>query len=327
MDAAKRHDAITDVAGIKVGHWTDLDAATGCSVVLCEAGATGGVDVRGAAPGTRETDLLRPGTLVDRVHAVLLTGGSAYGLDAAGGVMRWCEEHGIGFSYGGVVVPIVPAAVLFDLNVGLGDVRPDAAAGYAAAEAAAAGAVAEGSVGAGTGAKVAGALGPEGAFKGGIGTASEATASGIVVGALVAVNAAGDVIDADGTVIAGPRDAEGEMQSTQELLRQGRVPPARPENTTLAVVATNARLNKEEANRLAALAHDGFARAINPVHTLADGDVAFALATGEREASRAELRALEALASLAVQRAIVKAVLAATSLAGVPSVSEWRGRG
>ncbi len=320
LSAAPRHDAITDVAGIRVGHWTDAAAATGCTVILCEGGAVGGVDVRGGAPGTRETDLLRPGMLVDAVHGVLLTGGSAFGLDAAGGVMHWCEERGIGLGFGGARVPIVVGANLFDLNLGRSDVRPDAASGYAAAASATDGPVAAGCVGAGTGATVAKALGLDHAFKGGIGSASE-DLGGFVVAAIAAVNAGGEIVDSsDGSVIAAPRGADGSFVDTLAVLRDGAA-ATRPESTTLAVVATDARLSKEQANRLATLGHDGFARAIRPVHTLSDGDVSFALATGGAgPPDRSRLRAIEAFASRAVERAIVRAVLAATPLAGLPSV-------
>jgi len=322
LSTAPRHDAITDVAGIRVGHWTDAAAATGCTVVLCEGGAVGGVDVRGGAPGTRETDLLRPGMLVDAVHGVLLTGGSAFGLDAAGGVMRWCEERGIGLGFGGARVPIVVGANLFDLNLGRSDVRPDAASGYAAAAAATDGPVAAGCVGAGTGATVAKALGLDRAFKGGIGSASE-NLGGFVVAAIAVVNAAGEIVDSgDGSVIAAPRAADGSFIDTLAVLREGAAAEAMgPESTTLAVVATDASLSKEQANRLATLAHDGFARAIRPVHTLSDGDVVFALATGAAgPPDPSGLRAIEAFASRAVERAIVRAVLAATPLAGLPAV-------
>ncbi|MBI2913358.1 MAG: P1 family peptidase, partial [Chloroflexi bacterium] len=235
-------DAITAVAGIRAGHWTHAEAATGCTVVLCDDGATASADVRGGAPGTRETDLLRPGNLVDRLQAVLLTGGSAYGLDAAAGVMRWLEEHGHGFPAGAGVVPIVVGAVLFDLSLGRSDLRPDADAGYAACRAARDGAVPEGSVGAGTGAAVAKALGLERALKGGIGTACERTAGDLTVGALVAVNSFGEVVDADsGRVVAGPRgDAPGSFVHTLDVLRSQ--PPlspfARQANSTIGVVAT-----------------------------------------------------------------------------------------
>ena len=283
--------------------------------------------MRGAAPGTRETDLLRPGNLVQEAYAVLLTGGSAFGLDAAGGVMRWCEEHGIGYlATGGARVPIVPAAVIYDLGIGRPDVRPDASAGYAAVEAATGGPVTEGSVGAGTGATVAKGRGMVGAMKGGVGTASE-VAGALVVGALVVVNAGGEIVDSsNGSVVAGPRGEDGRYMSTLTIMRETRiVPPPVAENTTIAVVATNAHLTKEQANRLATVGHDGFARAIRPVHTMADGDTIFALATGDHELEGiADLRLLQALAAVAVERAIVKSVLAAKSLAGVPSVKEWR---
>jgi L-aminopeptidase/D-esterase-like protein len=323
MQEATLYDSITDVPGIKVGHWTDLDAATGCSVVLCEAGAMGGVDVRGGAPGTRETDLLRPGTLVPAVNAVLLSGGSAFGLDAAGGVMRWCEEHGFGLTYGGHTVPIVVGAVLFDLGVGRGDVRPDAAAGYAACEAAAEGRVEQGSVGAGTGATLGKALGMRLAVKGGIGSASETTESGLIVGALFAVNALGEVVDSsNGRVLAGPRDPEGGFVDSQEVLRNVAPPPA-PHNTTIGVIATNARLTKEQANHLATVAHDGLARAIRPAHTLADGDAIFTLATGGYEGiDPAGLRALDVMAARATERAIRNAVRSATTVAGIPSIND-----
>ncbi|HXH20728.1 MAG TPA: P1 family peptidase [Dehalococcoidia bacterium] len=322
--SVRRLDSITDVSGLKVGHWTDRRAATGCTVVLCERGAVPGVDVRGAAPGSRETDLMRPGALVDQVHAVLLTGGSAFGLDAATGVMRWCEERGIGYRFGGACVPIVGAAVLFDLGIGRGAVRPDAAAGYAACRAARSGRIPEGSVGAGTGATVAKLGGPGTSLKGGIGTASEDAGSGIVVAALVAVNAAGEVVDStDGSIVAGSRSAGGGFAPAYDIIRRGAEPPPPGENTTIGVVATNARLTKEQANRLAAVAHDGLARAIRPVHTMSDGDTIFSLATGDVDLPPRGQRAIEALGALAVERAIVKAVRAAKGLAGVPSAAEW----
>ena len=322
-------DAITDVPGIKIGHWTNRRAATGCTVVLPPEDTVGGVDVRGGAPGTRETDALRPGTLADHVHAVVLAGGSAFGLDAASGVVRYLEERGIGLHFDGGTIPIVPAAILFDLNLGSARVRPTADAGYRAARAARGGRVRQGTVGAGTGATVAKAGGIERRLKGGLGTASERGPGGLIVGALVAVNAAGEVVDpSTGKVVAGPRGGRRGFLDSIELIREGKRPEAPPAgNTTLAVVATNARLTKEQANRLASVAHDGFARAIRPAHTLGDGDVVFALATGEVDVSeRAVYRALEALAPLAVERAIVRAVLLATGLAGVPAAQEWLGR-
>jgi L-aminopeptidase/D-esterase-like protein len=322
-------DAITDVPGIRVGHWTDRRAATGCTAVLCEKGAVGGVDVRGGAPGTRETDLLRPGTLVQGMHAVVLTGGSAWGLDAAGGVMRYLEERGVGWSFGAGPVPVVVGAVLYDLRLGRSDVRPDAEAGYRACRAARAGAVAQGSVGAGTGATVAKAIGMERCLKGGLGTASEALPSGdggLIVGALVAVNCFGEVADpASGQVIAGPRalPGKGSFVSTIDVLRGGEQAPWGAESTTLAVVATNARLTKEYACRLASIAHDGLARTIRPLHTLGDGDIVFTMATGQAAVEPMRYVALEALAARAVERAVLKAVREARGLAGVPSAGEW----
>jgi L-aminopeptidase/D-esterase-like protein len=320
-------DAITDVPGIRVGHWTDRRAATGCTVVLCEKGAVGGVDVRGGAPGTRETDALRPGTLVQGIHAVLLTGGSAWGLDAAGGVMRYLEERGVGWVFGAGPVPVVVGAVLYDLRVGRGDVRPDAEAGYKACRAAKAGAVAQGSVGAGTGATVGKALGMERCLKGGLGTASESLPSAageLVVGALVAVNSFGEVVDpASGQVIAGPRAEGGGFVGTVDILRGAEQAPWGGESTTLAVVATNARLTKEYACRLASVAHDGLARAIRPLHTMGDGDVVFTMATGQVAVAPMRYPGLEALAAQAVERAVLKAVREARGLAGVPSAAEW----
>ena len=319
------HDAITDVPGIKVGHWSHLVAATGCTVVLCEQGAMPGVDVRGAAPGTHETDVLRAGSSGSAVHAVVLTGGSLFGLSATAGVVRWCEEQGIGIVFGRQRIPIVSGAVLFDLNTGRSDVRPDAEAGYAAAATAGSGPVEQGSVGAGTGATVAKLRGAAARMKGGIGSASEAFGDGMIVGAIVAVNAVGDIIDSrDGSLVAGPRGRQGQYLDTLEALRRPPRRSAEEGNTTIAVVATNARLTKEQASRLATVAHDGFARAIRPVHTAQDGDTIFAMATGERELQSGGLTALETFAALAVERAIVKGVLAASSLAGVPSVGEWR---
>jgi L-aminopeptidase/D-esterase-like protein len=320
-------DAITDVPGIRVGHWTDRRAATGCTVVLCQKGAVGGVDVRGGAPGTRETDLLRPGTLVQGIHAVLLTGGSAWGLDAVGGVMRYLEERGVGWAFGAGPVPVVVGAVLYDLGLGRSDVRPDAEAGYRACRAARAGAVAQGSVGAGTGATVGKAMGMGRCLKGGLGTASEAlpsAAGGIVVGALVAVNCFGEVVDpASGQVVAGPRAEGGGFVSTVDVLRRLGQASYGGESTTLVVLATNARLTKEYACRLASVTHDGLARAIRPAHTMGDGDIVFTMATGQAVLEPVRYPALEALAAQAVERAVLKAVREARGLAGVPSAAEW----
>jgi L-aminopeptidase/D-esterase-like protein len=325
--APKRYDAITDVAGIKVGHWTNRRAATGCTVVLCEKGAVPGVDVRGAAPGGHETDLLRPGFMVQAAHAIVLTGGSLFGMASIPGVVRWCEEQGIGIAFNRQRIPIVSGAVIFDLNTGRSDVRPDFDAGYAAAAATKRGRVAEGSIGAGTGATVAKLMGGDRALKGGVGTASEEFGDGLVVGALMVVNAVGDIMDG-AEVLAGPRgDGGAFLDSLASLRSRSRRTPVPEGNTTIGVVATNARLSKEQANRLATIAHDGMARAIRPVHTSADGDTVFALATGEREMALTRVTALETFTALAVERAIQKAVLAATSLAGVPSLTEWRSKG
>ncbi|MBI4336334.1 MAG: P1 family peptidase [Chloroflexi bacterium] len=320
-------DAIADVAGIRVGHYTDVQHGTGCTVVLCGTGAVGGVAVRGAAPGTRETDLLRPMHLVQQVHAVLLSGGSAFGLEAAGGVMRYLEERSIGFQTPAGAVPIVPAAVLFDLGLITGRVRPTAQDAYQACLAATGGPVAQGSVGAGTGATVGKTLGLEHAIKGGVGTASVQVGNGPMVGALVVVNAVGDVVDPEtGDLLAGPRRAEGRgFHSTVELWTRGAPSPSSPflANTTIGVVATDARLTKEQANWLACLAHDGLALAVRPCHTTRDGDCLFALATGAREAP-AELDHLGAAAVAVVARAVVSAIANATGLGGVPSAREWR---
>jgi L-aminopeptidase/D-esterase-like protein len=316
--------AITDVPGIRVGHWSDRRAITGCTVVLPDRPAVAGVDVRGGAPGTHETDLLRPGNLVQQVHAVMLAGGSAYGLEAVSGVMRWLRERDRGFSFGRGVVPIVPAAILFDLGIGRHDRWPTADAGYRAT-AAARRTTPEGNVGACTGATVGKALGPERAMKGGIGTASERAYNGLIAGALAAVNAAGDVVDPDGgRIIAGARDERGGFADAVEVLRAGRLwqPEVAEQNTVLVVVATNAALTKEQANRLATVCHDGLARAVRPAHTPSDGDIVFTLATGDHVLDGADYRIVESLATRAVERAIVRGVLAAESLAGYPAVRD-----
>ncbi|HBH37439.1 MAG TPA: peptidase S58 [Curvibacter sp.] len=309
--------AITDVAGIDVGHDSDIRRPTGCTVVLARAGAVGGVDVRGAAPGTRETDLLTPGNLVQQLHAVLLAGGSAWGLDAAGGVMHWLEQQGIGLDTGHGLVPIVPAAVIFDLGVGDGRIRPDAEAGYRACAAASRDAPAQGNVGAGSGALVGKLLGQARAMKGGVGTAS-VSASGFTVGALVVCNAVGDVLDpATGRVIAGARTADGHgLQDTRAALLAGHRPQhalAAGKNTTIGVIATDAVLDPAQAQRLAQVAHDGLARSINPVHTQLDGDTLFALGTGA-SGRNADMLLLATLAAEATARAVVNAVHAARGL-------------
>ena len=324
---------ITDVSGLRVGHWTHADAATGCTVVLCDGeGAVGGVDVRGSAPGTRETDLLAPVNLVERVHAVLLTGGSAFGLDAAGGVMRWLERHDLGCEVGSCKVPLVAAAVLFDLPIGRGDVRPDAAAGEAACVVASREAVPQGSVGAGTGATIGKVMGLERATKGGLGSASALLGSGLVVGALVAVNAGGNVVDpADGHVVAGVRDLDGGFADATGWLQQNdaallAVRQSAVGNTTLAVVATDAALSKVQATKVAQMAHDGLARSIDPIHTMYDGDTVFALATGAA-GRHADASVIGAVAARVLSQAVLNAVRNATGLAGIPALRELDGEG
>ena len=300
---------ITRVEGIRVGHWTDREGVTGCTVVLCPPGTVGSVDVKGGAPGTRETDAIRPGTLTPEVHAVLITGGSAFGLAAADGVQRWLEGRGIGFDTGIATVPIVPAAVLFDLGVGDPAARPTAESGAAACAAAADGEVAEGSVGAGTGATVAKSPDPTAGWKGGIGTVA-LEEEGAVVAALVAVNVLGDVVEDDGTPIASNRNPEAEPQ-----LWGGT-------NTALTVVATNAVLTKERAMLLAGAGSEGVSLAVRPSHTMWDGDVVFALGTGRVQAAQP---ALERLATRAVAESIRRAVRLAEPLGGVPAVGGFGG--
>jgi L-aminopeptidase/D-esterase-like protein len=320
--------AITDVAGIEAGHFTDQRRPTGCTAILARAGAVAGVDVRGGGPGTRETDLLAPSNLVDRVHAVMLAGGSAWGLDAASGAMRWLDEQGIGLQVGPGRVPIVPAAVLFDLYLGDQRIRPDADAGHAACAAASRSAPEEGSVGAGAGALVGKIFGLRRAMKGGIGTAS-LRAAGYTVGAIVACNALGDVVDPDtGRVLAGARNDDGRtLLDTRRALLDGRpherLVPATA--TSIGVIATDAVLTKAQATRLAMVGHDGFARSINPAHTLFDGDTLFALGTGA-SGKPADMMLLQTMAAEAVARATVRAVQAARGVTvdGVhyPSLSE-----
>jgi L-aminopeptidase/D-esterase-like protein len=319
-------DTLTDVAGLAVGHFTHPERATGCTVVLCPQGAVAGVDVRGGSPGTRETDLLRPENTVDRVHALLLSGGSAFGLDAAGGVMRWLEEHGHGFAVGTVRVPIVPAAVIFDLWHGDARIRPDAAAGHAACAAASAQPPLQGNVGAGAGATVGKLFGIERAMAGGLGAASVRVA-GITVAALVVVNASGDVIDpGSGEPIAGARKSAGSRQlfhTTQALLR-GELPLRLQTGaaTTIGIVATDAALDKAQCTKLASMAHDGLARSISPIHTPYDGDTMFALATGTASTAGAALGLLGALAADVTARAVRHAVEHARGRAGCPAVRD-----
>ncbi len=318
---------ITDVEGIRVGHFTDSRRPTGCTVLIFEKGATAGVDVRGSAPGTRETDLLNPINTAEQVQAILLSGGSAFGLDAASGVVRYLEEHGLGFRLGPVVVPIVPAAILYDLNVGDPKIRPTAESGYKACQSASSGKVAEGNVGAGTGATVGKMFGWKQAMKSGLGTASIRIAkTGVVVGAIVAVNAVGDVWDPKtGQIIAGARtqDGAGFMDSMAQI-RAGRgVEVQAGANTTIGVVATNVALDKTQMTKIAQMAHDGLARTINPVHTLSDGDTIFAVATGANS-TRANHGAIGALAADVMARAVLRAVMNARGLPGLPSASDLR---
>jgi L-aminopeptidase/D-esterase-like protein len=315
--------SITDVPGTWVGHAQDDAALTGCTVILCEQGAVGGVDQRGGAPGTRETDLLRPMHLVQRVHAVLLAGGSAFGLAAADGVVRWLEERGHGFDVGVARVPIVSAAVLFDLDIGRADVRPTPGMGYAACQAAGDGPVAEGCVGVGTGARVGTINGVSRATKGGLGTASADLGEGLVVGALFAVNCFGDVVDPAGHIVAGARAARGEsFADTLHVLGSQAGQPMRFEgagNTVIGVVATNAALSKEEANKVAQMAQDGLARAIRPAHTMFDGDTIFSLSAGDRVA---DVTLVGAYAAEVTAQAILRAVLAATPAGGLPAARD-----
>jgi len=321
------NSGLTAVPGLKVGHHTLSERPTGCTVILAEKGAIGGVDVRGAAPGTRETDLLNPVNTVERVNAIVLSGGSAFGLDAASGVMRYLEERKIGYPTAVIPVPIVPAAILFDLGVGDNPrIRPTADCGYRAASAASDGPVAEGNVGAGAGATIGKLGGPRRAMKSGIGTASYTTADGTIIAALVAVNAVGDVIDpATGRVIAGVRTPDGtSLADARKLLHSPdfKLPSRHPaENTTIGVVATNARLTKAQATRLAQMAQDGIARAVYPAHTVADGDTIFALATGERQ-DAGDFSTLGVFAADVVAQAIVRAAEQATGIPGYPAARD-----
>ena len=324
--------SITRVAGIEVGHFTDTRRPTGCTVVIAREGAVAGVDVRGAAPGTRETDLLHPSNLVDKVHAIMLAGGSAWGLEAATGAVRWLEARGVGLDVAVGRLPIVPAAVLFDLLVGDMRIRPDAAAGYAACAAASSADPAEGNVGAGAGAVVGKVFGIQHAMKGGVGTAS-VTVDGVTVGALIACNALGDVIDPDtAQVMAGARTDDGRaLRDTRRALLRGQ--PPQPllagTNTTIGVVATDAILTKVQAHRLAIAAHDGLARSINPVHTMSDGDTLFSLGTG-RAGKSLGMMVLATMAAEATARATARAVQAARSVTTgdglyLPAMADLRG--
>ena len=312
---------ITAVPGIRVGHATDLEGLTGCTVVLCEKGAVGGVDQRGGAPGTRETDLLRPLHLVQDVHAVLLAGGSAYGLAAADGVMRYLEERGVGLNARVAKVPIVPAAILFDLDIGDPKARPDAGSGYAACQAATDTPVAEGNVGAGTGATAGKILGPGRAMKTGLGSTAVELGGGLVVGALVVANPLGDVVESrTGEILAGARSLTSDEPADTLAVMRSLVGKASlkfaSSNTVIGVVATNARLNKEQTNKVAQMAQDGVARAVRPAHTLFDGDTLFALSTGKK---RADVNLIGAYAAEVVAEAIARGAQAAGGLGGLPA--------
>lgn len=324
---------ITDVPGIKVGHAQNFDAITGCTVVLFEKGAVAGVDQRGGAPGTRETDAIRPKHLVSKAHAIMLAGGSAYGLDTASGAMKYLEEHGIGFDTGVAKVPIVPSAILYDLALGSATIRPDAAMGYEACLNATNQAVPQGCVGAGTGAVAGTALGINQATKSGIGSASMDLGGGLIVGALIAVNPFGDVIDPkNGHILAGARTLkkgpitigkEGVFADTLELLRsaigKAAMTFASSKNTVIGVVATNAAFDREQTNFLAQMAQDGLATTIRPSHTLFDGDTLFALSTGK---IKVDVNVVGAFAALVVAQAILNAVVNANSIANLPSYKD-----
>ena len=331
--AKQMKNAITDIPGLRVGHAQDEQALTGCTVVLCEDGAIGGVDQRGGAPGTRETDAMHPMHLVNEVHGVVLAGGSAFGLDAASGAVRYLEERGVGFDVRVARVPIVPAAILFDLGIGNSDVRPDAEMGYQACLNASTDPPAEGNIGAGTGATVGKILGLAGAMKTGIGTASLEIGSGVIVGAIVAVNVFGDVIDPEtGQIVAGARVVQkgpikvgkgpyfaDTLCVMESLIGRTVLGFSARENTAIGIVATNAKLNKEQINKVAQMAQDGLARTVRPAHTMLDGDTIFALATGDK---KADVNIVGAFGAEVFAQAVLRAVWKAESAAGLPCAAE-----
>ncbi len=319
---------LTSITGIEVGHFTDTRRPTGCTAILFRNGAVAGVDVRGAAPGTRDTDLLNPVNTVQQIHGIMLSGGSAYGLETAAGAMRYLEEQGIGFHLGSQIVPIVPAAILFDLTVGNGHIRPDAAAGYAACKAASSGKIAEGSVGAGAGATIGKYFGPRSMMKSGLGTASLTIGNtGIIVSAIVAVNAVGDVLDpATGHIIAGARKPNGSgFIDTMARMREGsgRGDAGTGRNTTIGVVATNAVFDKAQMTKIAQMAHDGLARCINPVHTTMDGDTIFATSTATVKTSM-DHGVVGAIAAEVMTEAVLRAVKQATGVLQIPAYRDIR---
>jgi len=314
-------NALTDVPGIRVGHYTDDGAATGCTVILCENGAVAGVDVRGGAPGTRDTDLLHPINVIEKIHAVLLTGGSAFGLNAVGGVQHYLEERAVGYEMAGVRVPIVPGAVVFDLDIGSASIRPGIPEGYRACQDANSGAITEGSVGAGTGAMVGQLKGKRYAMKGGLGTASVKIYGDVTVAALFVVNALGDIVDEAGRIIAGIRREDGDgFDNTIRLLKHGYTVTGAPgRNTVIGVVTTDALLTKAQATKVAGMAHDGLARAINPAHSMYDGDTIFALSMGSRTG---DVTVIGSIADEVTRQDLISAVMKATAIDGVPCCND-----
>jgi len=318
------NNTLTRIQGIQVGHVTDIEGATGCTVIICPPQTVGAVDVRGGAPGTRETDLLQPHNHVEEVTAVVLSGGSAFGLATADGVMRWLDERQTGYKSGtGYIVPIVPAAILFDLAVGKQGVRPTSDMGYQACENATSEPVQQGSVGAGTGARIGAMFGNERASKGGIGSATIELENGLIISALIAVNAVGDVIAENGQILAGLRTEDGEgffgMLNAMTAMLETDTKINTRENTVIGVVASNAKLSKAHTYKVAQIAHDGIARAVNPSHTMFDGDTIFALSTGEIP-SHPTL--VGAYAAEVVAKAIRNAVTHATSIGGVRAINQ-----
>jgi L-aminopeptidase/D-esterase-like protein len=312
---------LTDIPGIRVGHVSDYESITGCTAILCEQGAMGGVDIRGGASGTQEIDTLSPGHVTDQVHGILLAGGSAFGLEAVSGVRRYLANRKVGYAFGGQHIPIVPGAILFDLGIGKSNAHPNVAMGEAAAVAATADAVREGSVGAGTGATIGKLFGLPRAMKGGIGSYTVTLPGGVLVSALVAVNALGDIRDpATGQIVAGLRKtaAGREFADTEAEMKRGVVIGAAPRNTTLGVVATNAKLDKVRTNKLAQFASLGMARTIYPVNTMADGDIVFALSLGNVQA---DINTLGSAAAEALAQAVLRAARLATTLGGVPALT------
>jgi L-aminopeptidase/D-esterase-like protein len=313
-------NGLTDVPGILVGHVSDYDGLTGCTAILCEGGAVGGADIRGAATGTQEFDLFNPLHLTDRIHAVVFAGGSAFGLEAASGVRRYLEHKGVGFHLSGPPVPLVPSAILYDLGIGKSTAHPTREMGESAAAAATGKPVVEGAVGAGTGATVGKLFGMERGMKSGVGTYTVPLEDGVIVSALAAVNAVGDIIDTAGKIVAGARVSKESREfanSAEQLKRGAGSRTLRNKNTTLVLVATNARLTKPATNKLAQLASVGVARSISPVWTMYDGDLVVALSIGDKQA---DINALGVAAAEAVARSIVRAVELAPTLGGIPGL-------